>query len=83
MTDTQQRQSHRAGVLDWVCVAVVVAVLTGFAFVLVISDYVADGPVLFSLSGTHGLHEGDLFIGVGWVLAVASLLLLTVRRRRA
>jgi hypothetical protein len=82
VTATRPRQSHRAGLVDWLCVAVVVVVLSGFAFLLVISDYVADGPVLISVSGTHGLHEGDVFIGVGWVAAVASLLLLTVRRRR-
>ena len=76
------RWFRRPDPVDWGCALVAVAVLTGFAALLVTGRYIADGPILLTVSAQHGLHEGDLYIGTGWVLAVLAVLLLTVRRRR-
>jgi hypothetical protein len=81
-----QRPGPRTGrpdAADWICVVVAVVVLTGFAGLLVTGRYLADGPVLFAVSKRHGLHEGDLFVAMGWVLGVLGALWPTLRRRRA
>jgi hypothetical protein len=67
--------------LDRLCALVAVAVLTGFALLLVTGHYVADGRVLFSLSRHHGLHQGDLLVGAGWAGGVAAVAALLLRRR--
>jgi hypothetical protein len=58
-----------------------VTVVTGFALLLVTGRYVDEGSVLFAVSANHGIHEGDLFIGAGWALAVAAVGALVVRGR--
>ena len=68
--------------LRLLCSAVVGAVLTGFAFLLVTGEYINDGPVLLSLSGSHGLHAGDMFVVAGWGVAMAALVVLTRGSRR-
>ena len=55
------------------CSAVVGAVLSGFAFLLVTGRYINDGPVLFRFSPSPGVHPGDPFIIAGWVAAMLSL----------
>jgi len=82
VTDGLRDRRRRPDWVDWACAVVAVVVLTGFAGLLVTGRYLADGPVLFAVSKRHGLHEGDLYVGTGWVLAVAAVLLLTLRRRR-
>ena len=70
------------GVVAWVCAVVAIGVLTGFAALLITGRYLADGPVLLSVTENHGLHEGDVFVGAGWLLAVVAVVVLTVRRGR-
>ena len=70
------------GVVAWVCATVAIGVLTGFAALLITGRYLADGPVLLSVTENHGLHEGDVFVGAGWLLAVVAVVVLTVRRGR-
>ena len=67
--------------VDRLCALLAVVVLTGFALLLVTGRYVADGPVLLSLSAEHGLHEGDLLVVAGWAAGVAAVVRLVVRRR--
>jgi hypothetical protein len=67
--------------VDRLCAALAVVVLTGFAVLLVTGRYVADGPVLLDLSAEHGLHEGDLLVAAGWVAGVAAVVRLLLRRR--
>ena len=67
--------------VDRLCAVLAVVVLTGFALLLVTGRYVADGPVLLSLSAEHGLHEGDLLVAAGWVAGVAAVVRLLIRRR--
>jgi hypothetical protein len=67
--------------VDRLCAALAVVVLTGFAVLLVTGRYVADGPVLLSLSAEHGLHEGDLLVAAGWAAGVAAVVRLLFRRR--
>jgi hypothetical protein len=76
------RRLRRPEAVDWACALVVVVVLTGFAALLVTGRYLADGPILLSLSAEHGLHEGDLLVAAGWLVAVVAVVLLTVRGRR-
>lgn len=47
--------------------------LTGFAMLLVTGQYINDGPVLISMSATHGLHVGDAFVLLGWAAAMLAL----------
>ncbi|SHF61850.1 hypothetical protein SAMN05444351_0217 [Geodermatophilus nigrescens] len=56
--------------------------LTAFAALLLTGRYFNEGPVLVSLSETHGLHKGDVFVITGWAAGMLSLTgLLLVRRR--
>ena len=73
---------RRPDAVDLVCAVVAVVVLTGFALLLVTGRYLADGPVLLTLSSRHGLHEGDLLVAAGWVAGVAAVGLLLARRSR-
>lgn len=66
-------------VLRWLCAAVVAVVLSGFAFLLVTGRYLQDGPVIATVTRSHGLHEGDVFIGAGWAGAMVALGLLLLR----
>jgi hypothetical protein len=75
-------RSRRPDAVDRACALLAVVVLTGFALLLVTGRYLADGPVLLSLSGGHGLHEGDLLVAAGWVAGVAAVVLLLLRRSR-
>ena len=71
---------RRPDVVGLVCALVAVVVLTGFALLLVTGRYLADGPVLLTLSSEHGLHEGDLLVAAGWAVGVAAVVLLLRRR---
>ncbi len=68
--------------LRLLCSTVVGIVLSGFAFLLLTGQYINDGPVLVSLSSSHGLHLGDMFVVIGWVVAMAALVVLTRSSRR-
>ena len=77
--------SYRHPVLRWLCVLVTGAVLSGFAVLLVTGEYENDGTVVVSLTRDHGLHQGDLFVLAGWMVAMAALSVLSIvpaRRRR-
>jgi hypothetical protein len=69
-------------VVRWLYVVVIGAVLSGFAFLLLTGQYINDGPVLVSVTGRHGLHEGDVFVIVGWTVSMAALLRLALSSRR-
>ncbi len=74
---------YRRAVLRWLSALVVVAVLSGFAVLLLTGQYHEEGPVLVRLTETHGVHVGDLFVVLGWavaLLAVGGLLRSTGRR---
>ncbi|OMQ15222.1 hypothetical protein A7K94_0211060 [Modestobacter sp. VKM Ac-2676] len=62
----------------WAAAALVAAVLTGFAFLLVTGSYRKEGPVVLALSANHGLHLGDLFVLAGWAVSLVAVLLVTV-----
>ena len=55
---------------------VVGGILSGFTFMLLTGAYINDGPVVVSVSQSHGLHAGDLFVIAGWLVAMTSLVLL-------
>lgn len=74
---------YRRAVLRWLSALVVAAVLSAFAVLLLTGQYVNEGPVLVRLTRTHGVHVGDLFVVLGWavaLLAVGGLLRPTGRR---
>ncbi len=63
-------------VLRWFCAAVAGMVVSGFAFLLVTGRYISDGPVLARLAENHGVHLGDVFVVVGWAVAMVMLAVL-------
>jgi hypothetical protein len=69
-------------VVRWLYVVVIGAVLSGFAFLLLTGQYINDGPVLVSVTGRHGLHEGDVFVIVGWTVSMGALLRRALSSRR-
>ena len=64
-------------VLRWLGALVVGGILTAFTFLLLTGRYINDGPVVISLTESHGLHAGDLFVIAGWAVAMVTLFLLT------
>jgi hypothetical protein len=80
---TAPRQSvYRRGMLRWLCASVVAAVVSGFAVLLVTGRYAEDGPVVASVSSSHGVHEGDVFVLAGWALSMVALAVLTTLAAR-
>jgi hypothetical protein len=69
-------------VLRWLCALVVGAVVSGFAFLLVTGRYINDGPIVATVSGSHGVHAGDVFVIAGWAVSMVAILVLAARPRR-
>ena len=69
--------------LRWVGVLLTAAVLSGFAFLLLTGDYIREGPVLVTLSETHGIHRGDVGIVAFWALGMIGLLIAALSRPAA
>jgi hypothetical protein len=67
----------------WAGALLVLAVLSGFAVLLLTGDYVREGPVLVALSATHGIHRGDLGVVAGWLLGVIGVAASAGSRPRA
>jgi len=80
--ERSRRRLRRPDAVAATCAVVAVVVLTGFALLLVTGRYLADGPVVLSFSGAHGLHEGDLLVAAGWAVGVAAVVRLLTRRSR-
>ncbi len=69
--------------LRWLFAIVIAAVLSVLAVLLLTGEYLNEGPVLVSLTATHGVHESDLYVLGGWavaLLAEVGLLRATGRR---
>jgi hypothetical protein len=64
-------------VLRWLCALVVGGIVSGFAFLLLTADYDNAGPVLVTVTESHGLHAGDLFVIASWAVAMGALAVLT------
>ena len=64
--------------LRWAGALLTAAVMSGFAFLLLTGDYIREGPVLVTLSETHGIHRGDVgivsFSAVGMIGLLIALL---------
>jgi len=67
--------------LRWLAALTTALVLTGFAVLLLTGEYENEGPVVASVTSTHGLHEGDLFVLAGWLVAMAALAVLVLLPR--
>ena len=65
--------------LRWSCALVVAGIVSGFTVLLLTGRYHNDGPVVVALTGSHGLHAGDLFVLAGWAVAMGALGLLSRR----
>ncbi|SDN44294.1 hypothetical protein SAMN05660642_04852 [Geodermatophilus siccatus] len=57
----------------WLSALVVAVVLSGFAVLLLTGQYLNEGPVLVRLTRTHGVHVGDLFVVLGWAVALLAV----------
>jgi hypothetical protein len=68
--------------LRWLCALAVGGILSSFTFLLLTGRYINDGPVVITLTRSHGLHAGDLFVIAGWAVGMAALVLLTRHRGR-
>lgn len=53
---------------------VVSGVLSAFAVLLLTGHHVSEGPVLLRLGGDHGVHLGDVFVVLGWAVALAAVM---------
>lgn len=62
--------------LRWLYALVAGGILSGFAVLLVTGRYSNDGPVVIELTGSRGLHAGDLFVLAGWAVGMVALVLL-------
>ncbi len=60
----------------WLYALVVGGIVSGFTVLLLTGRYINDGPVVITLTRSHGLHAGDLFVITGWAVAMAALVLL-------
>ncbi|CCH85951.1 protein of unknown function [Modestobacter italicus] len=56
------------------------AVMSAFAVLLLTGDYIREGPVLVTLSETHGIHRGDVGIVAFWTLGMIGLLIAALSR---
>ena len=78
----RNRSGYRRPVLRLSCAAVVGAVVSGFALLLVTGEYPNDGPVLAQVGVDHGVHLGDVFVVAGWAVAMVVLAVLAGPYRR-
>jgi hypothetical protein len=65
----------------WAGALLAVAALSVFAVLLLTGDYIREGPVLVTLTATHGIHRGDLGVVAVWALGVIGVLISTLARR--
>jgi hypothetical protein len=68
--------------LRWAGALLAVAALSVFAVLLLTGDYIREGPVLVTLSATHGIHRGDLGVVAVWALGVIGVLVGVLGPRR-
>ena len=66
-------------VIRWLSALAVATVLTGFAFLLITGRYLNDGAVVVRFTARHGIHQGDVFVISGWVVAMVGLVYLVAR----
>ena len=66
--------------LRWAGVLLATAVLSGFAVLLLTGDYIREGPVLVTLTATHGIHRGDVGIVAAWALGEIGVLACALSR---
>ena len=67
----------------WFGALVAAASMSWFALLLITGDYYNEGPVLFTLSATHGIHRGDVGIVAFWTLGMIGLLIAALSRPAA
>ena len=77
-----RRRSPWRAVLRWLCGLVAAAVVSVFTFLLVTGRYSHDGPVVATVSQSHGLHAGDVVVLAGWLVAMIALAVLVVEPGR-
>lgn len=69
--------------LRWLFALVVGGILSTFTFLLLTGRYINDGPVVLTVTESHGLHAGDLFVIAGWAVAMSVLVLLALEPNAA
>ncbi|GIG27476.1 hypothetical protein [Cellulomonas marina] len=76
----REREQGRTRVRERLLVGVLLLVVSGFALLLLAGHGPWAGPVLVTITQSHGINEGDVVVVVGW-LAAAVCAALLVRRR--
>ena len=64
----------------WIGALLTATVMSGFAFLLLTGDYIREGPVVATLTETHGIHRGDVGIVCLWTLGMIGLLIAALAR---
>ncbi len=67
--------------IRWPAASTTALVLTGFTLLLLTGRYREEGDVLLTVTATHGLHRGDLFVLAGWLVGMACTGVLLVLSR--
>jgi predicted outer membrane lipoprotein len=67
-------------VLRWLLGLVVAAILSVFTALLLHGEYVDMGPVVLTLTRSHGVHRGDILVAGGWLIGIIAVLTLVLDR---
>jgi hypothetical protein len=68
-------------VVERVCIAGAALVITALAVALVAGHGPWAGPLIVTLSSSHGIHAGDLPVMAGWLVGMACCNVLWRRSR--
>ena len=68
--------------MRWLCALVTGGVLSGLTVLLLTGEYIKEGPVVASVTPSHGVHAGDLFVLSGWAAGIVALFLLARTRNQ-
>jgi hypothetical protein len=67
-------------VLRWLLGLIVAGILSAFTALLLHGNYLDMGPVVLTLTRTHGIHRGDILVAGGWLVGVIAVLTLVLDR---
>lgn len=66
--------------LNRLLITLVAVVLTALASIITIGDASGEGRVLLAISGTHGIHTGDVPVLFAWLVSIGCCAAVFVRQ---